>query len=144
MHQGYISDERIFFSRHYGDFDGGEGFKAFLSALEANPSAAQIKAVCFDLRDVTSVTLDETDRANGAFFKRKFAELGQQAESISVLRLYDPENVAINEILYERESRIRSPYLVNLETLVTVYSVPEGLKALGLPIDYCIEFPAKN
>ena len=144
MHQGYISDERIFFSRHYGDFDGGEGFKAFLSALEANPSAAQIKAVCFDLRDVTSVTLDETDRANGAFFKRKFAELGQQAESISVLRLYDPENVAINEILYERESRIRSPYDHLKLKFNRVYSVPDALKALGLPTDYRLEYPAKN
>ena len=78
------------------------------------------------------------------FFKRKFAELGQQAESISVLRLYDPENVAINEILYERESRVRSPYDHLKLKFNRVYSVPDALKALGLPTDYRIEYPAKN
>jgi hypothetical protein len=144
MYQIYVSDEDVCFSRHCGNFTGAEGFKAILSFLEANPSVAQIKAVCFDLREVTSVTLGGTDRSNASFFKRKYMEFGQQIESTSVVRLYNPENVAINEILYERESRIRSPFEYLKLKIDRVYSVPDALKALGLPADYFIEYPAKK
>ncbi|MFT7213165.1 MAG: hypothetical protein ACI9XK_003421, partial [Granulosicoccus sp.] len=30
------------------------------------------------------------------------------------------------------------------KAIQVVYSVPEALKALGLPVDYCIEYPPEK
>ena len=143
MYAAYISDEDILFTRHYGKYKGAEGFVAILSVLAENPNAARLKAVCVDLSAVTSVTLENTDRAYGSFFLRELERFNQDIKSTRVVRVMGPLNYAVNEMIAERNQRITS-HLVNLETLVTVYSVPEGLKALGLPIDYRIEYPAKN
>jgi len=143
MYAAYISDEDILFTRHYGKYEGAEACAAVLSTLAANPNAARLKAVCIDLSAVTSVTLENTDRAYGSFFLRELERFNQDIKSTRVVRVMGPLNYAVNEMIAERNQRITS-HLVNLETLVTVYSVPEGLKALGLPIDYRIEYPAKN
>ena len=143
MYAAYISDEDILFTRHYGKYEGAEACAAVLSTLAANPNAARLKAVCIDLSAVTSVTLENNDRAYGSFFLRELERFNQDIKSTRVVRVMGPLNYAVNEMIAERNQRITS-HLVNLETLVTVYSVPEGLKALGLPIDYCIEYPAKN
>ena len=143
MYAAYISDEDILFTRHYGKYEGAEACAAVLSTLAANPNAARLKAVRIDLSAVTSVTLENTDRAYGSFFLRELERFNQDIKSTRVVRVMGPLNYAVNEMIAERNQRITS-HLVNLETLVTVYSVPEGLKALGLPIDYRIEYPAKN
>lgn len=143
MYAAYISDEDILFTRHYGKYEGAEAFVAILSVLAENPNAARLKAVCIDLSAVTSVTLENTDRAYGSFFLRELERFNQDIKSIRVVRVMGPLNYAVNEMIAERNQRITS-HLVNLETWVAVYSVPEGLKALGLPIDYRIEYPAKN
>jgi hypothetical protein len=143
MYAAYISDEDILFTRHYGKYEGAEACAAVLSTLAANLNAARLKAVCIDLSAVTSVTLENTDRAYGSFFLRELERFNQDIKSTRVVRVMGPLNYAVNEMIAERNQRITS-HLVNLETLVTVYSVPEGLKALGLPIDYRIEYPAKN
>ena len=143
MYQSYISGEGIVFARHYGHFEGAEGFKAFLSALEANPPVTQLQAVCVDLRDVTAATLEDSDRANVTFFKRQFARYGQQLDSMLLVRVKNAKSVAINKIFLERDARTAGPFL-DLGAAVTVYSAPEALEVLGLPADYRIEYPAKN
>tara|TARA_B110000305_G_scaffold190485_1_gene212866 strand:+ start:196 stop:627 length:432 start_codon:yes stop_codon:yes gene_type:complete len=143
MYQGYISAEKIWFARHEGKYEGAEGLRAFSSALEANPPATQLKAVCIDYSDVTSATLDDTDRANTTFFVGQFARYKQQVDSLLVVRVFNPKNVAINKILRERDARMAGPF-VDLGTIVEVYSVPEAIEALGLSADYCIEYPAKQ
>jgi hypothetical protein len=68
MYQGYFSDEAILFVRHYGDYEGAEGFEALESVLAANPPpAVQTRVVCIEFRAVTAVTVDDTDRANVTF-----------------------------------------------------------------------------
>ena len=143
MYQSYISDEDILFVRHYGCYDGAEACAAVLSTLAANPNAARLKAVCFDLIDVTSVTLEDTDRAYASFFLQKLASYNQGVSGMLFVRVLDPVNVVINELIDERDQRLNR-HLFNLENVANVHSVPDALKALGLPTDYRIEYPAKN
>ena len=143
MYQSYISDEDILFVRHYGCYDGAEACAAVLSTLAANPNAARLKAVCFDLIDVTSVTLEDTDRAYASFFLQKLASYNQGVSGMLFVRVFDPVNVVINELIDERDQRLNR-HLFNLENVANVHSVPDALKALGLPADYRSEYPAKN
>jgi hypothetical protein len=131
------------FTRHYGKYEGAEGFVAILSVLAENPNAARLKAVCIDLSAVTSVTLENTDRAYASFFLQKLASYNQGISGMLFVRVFDPVNVVINELIDERDQRLNR-HLFNLETVANVHSVPDALKALGLPADYRIEYPAKN
>ena len=143
MYQSYISDEDILFTRHYGKYEGAEGFVAILSVLAENPNAARLKAVCLNLSAVTSVTLESTDRAYASFFLQKLASYNQGVSGMLFVRVFDPVNVVINELIDERDQRLNR-HLFNLENVANVHSVPDALKALGLPADYRIEYPAKN
>jgi|TARA_B110000908_G_scaffold96744_1_gene114315 hypothetical protein len=143
MYQGYFSDEDILFVRHYGDYEGAEGLEAIASALEANPPTVQINAVCIDFRAVTAVSLDDTDRANVNFYKRRFESYGQRLGSFLLVRVYEEENVAINKVLRERDERTAGSFL-DLDAIVEVYNVPDALKALGLPADYRVKYPSEK
>jgi hypothetical protein len=143
MHQSYISDDLLVFIRLYGILEGAEGFKALLSTLESNPTATQLKGVCFDARAATHQTLDDTDRANGSFLASILASYGQDINSLCLVGIFNPENVSVNKIILERNERFVTP-LVGPKAFQVVYSVPDALKALGLPVDYCIEYPPEK
>ena len=143
MYAAYISDEDILFTRHYGKYEGAEACAAVLSTLAENPNAARLKAVCLNLSAVTSVTLESTDRAYASFFLQKLASYNQGISGMLFVRVFDPVNVAINELIDERDQRLNR-HLFNLENVANVHSVPEALEVLGLPADYRIEYPAKN
>jgi hypothetical protein len=143
MYQAYISDEDIIFVRHYGTYKGAEGFSAVISILESSTDTPRIKGVCLDIQAVTDVTLHDTDRANGTFLVSKLAGFDQDISSIAIVELYDPENVAINEVFVERD-RLLTNLILDLKNVQKVSSLPEALKALGLPVDYCIEHPPEK
>jgi hypothetical protein len=143
MYQSYISDESILFVRHYGSYEGAEGFTAILSTLESYPNAAQLKGVCLDASAVTAVTLHDTDRAYGTHFLSKLVSYGQDINSACIVRVINPDNVAVNEMIVERNQRLTS-HLINLETIYLVYNLSAALTELGLPVDYCIDYPAEK
>jgi hypothetical protein len=139
MYQAYISNDSIMFIRHYGTYEGAESATAILSTLELNPIATQVKGVFFDVREVTDVSLEDTDRAQKAFLLRKLASYGQKVSLASLVAVVNPENVVANKTLAERNRRVKGA-IFDFETIKGVYSVPEALKILGLPADYCIEY----
>ena len=141
MYAAYISDEDILFTRHYGKYEGAEACAAVLSTLATNPNAARFKALCIDLSAVTSVTLEDTDRAYASFFRQKLASYNQGLSGTLFVRVFDPVNVALNELIDERDRRLNR-HLFNLETVAKVHSVPDALKVLGLPADYRFEYPS--
>jgi hypothetical protein len=143
MYQAYISDEGTIFVRHYGTYEGAEGFSAVISIVESSTDTPRIKGVCLDIQAVTDVSLHDTDRANATFLARKLAGLDQQISSICIVQVYDPENVAINKIFVKRDRLLVNPIL-DSKTIQRVPSMPEALKALGLPVDYCIEYPPEK
>ena len=140
MHQGYISEEGILFTRHYGIYKSAEIIVAMKNVLKGNSLAGQLKGVCFDVSAVTAASLDDTDRAYGAIAARDVTSYGLELGSLTVVRVHDPENVAVNEILYERHARITSP-ICGLEFGLSVFGMSAALKALDLPADYRIAYP---
>ena len=143
MYAAYISDEDILFTRHYGKYEGAEGFVAILSVLAENPNAARLKAVCIDLSAVTSVTLENTDRAYASFFLQKLESYNQGVSGTLIVRVHDPVNVVLNEPIAGRDQRLNR-HIFDLETIAKVYSMPEALKILGLPADYRVEYPLEK
>jgi hypothetical protein len=143
MYQSYISDEGILFIRHYGTYEGAEGFIAILNTLESNPTAAQLKGVCLDQSAVTAVTLHDSDSAYGHFLLSEIMSYDQEINPVCIVRIINPENVAVNEGIAERNKRLTS-HLIDLENIYLVSSVPEALKMLGLPVDYGIEYPPEK
>jgi hypothetical protein len=143
MYQSYISDESILFVRHYGTYEGAEGFTAVLSTLKSYPNVTQLKAVCSDFSAVTAVTLHDTDRAYGTYLIGELTSYGQDVNSVFFVRVINPDNVAVNEMIAERNRRLTS-HLIDLEAICQVYNLPDALKELGLPVDYCIEYPAEK
>ena len=98
MHQGYISEEGILFTRHYGIYKSAEIIVAMKNVLQDNPLVGQLKGVCFDVSAVTAASLNDTDRAYGAIAARDVASYGLELGSLTVVRVHDPENVAVNEL----------------------------------------------
>ena len=139
MYQACVSDEGILFIRHFDNFVGAEVFSAALNTLKNYPNAAALKAVCIDLTDVTNVTLDDTDRALGAFMLRKIQSYGLDIESLSIVRVYKADNDTVNKTIQERDVRVADP-IFDLDAIVHVHSFPEALKVLGLPADYRVEY----
>ncbi|MFT7472505.1 MAG: hypothetical protein ACI8XU_002403 [Kiritimatiellia bacterium] len=140
MYESYISDEEIIFVRHYGTFRGAESLAAILSTFESNPPKSQIKGAFFDLRDVTSADLSDTDRAYGSFFTDKLSSYGQSMNLDNIVSIYDPENVELFATMSERNKRLSGRFM-DIDNMQRVYSLPEALKILGLPADYCIKYP---
>jgi hypothetical protein len=143
MVQSYISDDLIAFIRLYGILEGAAGFMALLSTLESNPPVVQLKGVCFDARAATHVTLHDSDRANGSFLASILARYGQDINSLCLVAIFNPENVSVNKVILERIERLATPIL-GPKAIQVVYSVPDALKALCLPVDYCIEYPPEK
>ena len=143
MYQACVSDEGILFIRHFDNFVGAEVFSAALNTLKNYPNAAALKAVCIDLTDVTSVTLDDTDRALSAFMLRKIQSYGLDVDSLSIVRVYKAENLTVNKTMQERDARIAES-IFDLDAIVHVHSLPEALKVLGLPADYQVEYPPEK
>jgi hypothetical protein len=131
------------FIRHYRAYEGAERIKAFLFTLESNRTATQLKGVCFDFRAVADVTLRDSDRSYTAFLQGKLANYSHDTDSIVLVQIFDPENLAINEIIVERGQR-QTTANIKIGSLARVYNVPDALKALGLPADYCIEYPPEK
>jgi hypothetical protein len=143
IYQAYINEDDIMFIRHYGKFEGAESFNALLATLASNPGAAQLKAVCFDYRAVTEATLEDSDRANDYYLLKKLASYGQNVYNFKLIRVIDAENVVVNDILRERNRRVAKAS-ANFESFDEVLSMSDGLKALALPADYCIEYPTEK
>ena len=143
IYQAYINEDDIMFIRHYGKFEGAESFNALLATLASNPGAAQLKAVCFDYRAVTEATLEDSDRANDYYLLKKLTSYGQNVYNFNLVRVIDAANVVVNDILRERNRRVANAS-ANLESFDEVFSMSDGLKALALPADYCIEYPTEK
>ena len=143
IYQAHINEDDIMFIRHYGKFEGAESFNALLATLASNPGAAQLKAVCFDCRAVTEATLEDSDRANDYYLLKKLASYGQNVYNFKLIRVIDAENVVVNNILRERNRRVAKAS-ANFESFDEVLSMSDGLKALALPADYCIEYPTEK
>ena len=143
MYQACVSDEGILFIRHFDNFVGAEVFSAALSTLKNYPNAAALKAVCIDLTDVTSVTLDDTDRALSAFMLRKIQSYGLDVDSLLIVRVYKAENLTVNKTMQERDARVAES-IFDLDAIVHVHSLSEALKVLGLPDDYQVEYPPEK
>ena len=60
---------------------------------------------------------------------------------LQIVRIYNPENVAVNKMLLERDVRVAAPFF-DLDAIINVESLPEALKVLGLPADYRVEYPS--
>ncbi len=131
------------FTRHYGIYKSAEIIVAMKNVLKGNSLAGQLKGVCFDVSAVTDASLDDTDRANVNFYKRRFESYGQRLGSFLLVRVYEEENVAINKVLRERDERTAGSFL-DLDSIVEVYNVPDALKALGLPADYRVKYPSEK
>jgi hypothetical protein len=140
MYESYVSDEDMLFIRHYGAFKGAETLAAILSTFASNPPKSQIKAALFDFRDATSADLSDTDRAYGSFFTDQLFSYGQSMNLDNIVSVYDPENVELLATMSERNKRLSARFM-NIDTMQRVYSLPEALKILGLPADYCIKYP---
>ena len=143
MYQACVSDEGILFIRHFDNFVGAEVFSAALNTLKNYPNAAALKAVCIDLTDVTSVTLDDTDRALSAFMLRKIQSYGLDVDSLLIVRVYKAENLTVNKTMQERDARVAES-IFDLDAIVHVHSLSEALKVLGLPDDYQVEYPPEK
>jgi hypothetical protein len=57
-----------------------------------------------------------------------------------IVSVYDPENVALFDIVTDRNQRLSLPVNDSLN-FRRIYSHPEALEILGLPAGYCIEYP---
>jgi len=84
-----------------------------------------------DVSAVTTVTLHETDRAYGAHFLSNLVSYGQDINSACVVRVINPDNVAVNEMIAERNQRLTS-HLIDLETMYIVYVPARCLKRIRL------------
>jgi hypothetical protein len=142
MYQSYIDDD-IMFIRHYGKFEGAESLAATLSTLESNAPNGQLKGVLFDFRDVTYATLDNSDRAYGEFLASELKHYGQDISLVRIVSVYDPENTALFDMVTDRNQRL-SLQRTDLQNFRRIYSHPEALEILGLPADYCIEYPPEK
>ena len=141
MYQAYVSDDGILFPRHFDRYVGAEVFVASLEVLAGRPQKTKPKGMCIDLSGVTHATLDDSDRALGAFMQRKIQSYGMDLSRLQIVRIYNPENVAVNKMLLERDVRVAAPFF-DLDAIVNVESLPEALKVLGLPADYRVEYPS--
>ena len=143
MYQSYISDDGVMFIRHYGAYEGAEAFTAALSTLESAPGVGQLKGICVDVRESTHVTLDDSDRARGIFLLRKLESYNQDISLISKVAITNPEAADINKILVERNQRVKAA-IFGFVMFEMVFSEPDALGILGLPVDYRIEFSAET
>ncbi|MFT5335958.1 MAG: hypothetical protein ACI9GB_003882 [Halioglobus sp.] len=139
MYQSCIAND-IMFIRHYGTFKGAESLVALISTLESNAPNDQLKGVLFDFRDVTYATLANSDRAYGEIFASELERYGQDISLPLIVSVYDPENVALFDIVTDRNQRLSLPVNGSLN-FRRIYSHPEALEILGLPAGYCIEYP---
>ena len=143
MYQSYISDDGVMFIRHHGAYEGAETFTAALSTLESAPGVGQLKGICVDVRESTHVTLDDSDRARGVFLLRKLESYNQDISLISKVAITNPEAADINKILVERNQRVKAA-IFGFVMFEMVFSEPDALGILGLPVDYRIEFSAET
>jgi len=143
LYQSYISDDGVMFIRHYGAYEGAETFTAALSTLESAPGVGQLKGICVDVRELTHATLDDSDRARGLFLLRKLESYNQDISLISKVAITNPEAVDVNNTLVERNQRVKAA-IFGFAMFKTVFSEPDALGILGLPVDYRIEFSAER
>lgn len=143
MYQSYISDDGVMFIRHYGAYEGAETFTAALSTLESAPGVGQLKGICVDVRELTHATLDDSDRARGLFLLRKLESYNQDISLISKVAITNPEAVDVNNTFVERNQRVKAA-IFGFVMFEMVFSEPDALGILGLPVDYRIEFSAER
>jgi len=143
LYQSYISDDGVMFIRHYGAYEGAETFTAALSTLESAPGVGQLKGICVDVRELTHATLDDSDRARGLFLLRKLESYNQDISLISKVAIINPEAVDVNNTLVERNQRVKAA-IFGFVMFEMVFSEPDALGILGLPVDYRIEFSAER
>ena len=143
MYQSYISDDGVMFIRHHGAYEGAETFTAALSTLESAPGVGQLKGICADVRESTHATLDDSDRAIGLFRLRKLESYSQDISLISKVAIINPEAVDVNNTLVERNQRVKAA-IFGFVMFEMVFSEPDALGILGLPVDYRIEFSAET
>lgn len=143
MYQSYISDDGVMFIRHYGAYEGAETFTAALSTLESAPGVGQLKGICVDVRELTHATLDDSDRARGLFLLCKLESYNQDISLISKVAIINPEAVDVNNTLVERNQRVKAA-IFGFVMFEMVFSEPDALGILGLPVDYRIEFSAER
>ena len=78
------------------------------------------------------MTAEHASRVMGVGFKT--------AQAVSV---YDPENAALFDMVTDRNQRL-SIKMIDLQNFQRVFSHPAALEILGLPSDYCIEYPTEK
>lgn len=131
------------FIRHYGAYEGAEIATAVLNTLESAPGVGQLKGICVDVRESTHATLDDSDRAIGLLFLRKLESYSQDFSLISKVAIINPEAVDVNNTLVERNRRVKAA-IFGFAMFKKVFSEPDALGILGLPVDYRIEFSAER
>jgi hypothetical protein len=115
---------------------------AALSTLESAPGVGQLKGICIDVRESTHATLDDSDRER-VFLLRKLESYSQDISLINKVAIINPEAVDVNNILVERNRRVKAA-IFGFAMFEMVFSEPDALGILGLPVDYRIEFSAET
>jgi hypothetical protein len=134
------------FVQHFGAFEGAEIQKAVLGAFEQMPlnERSACELILLDLRDVTSATMNDTDRAKLNYSQRAFAEIlgvntpdaRHRFQSVRVARVMDPDNPC-TPILMKRLNAHRNVF----KNHITVNELAEAFTFLGLPTDYEVQHP---
>ena len=137
-----LFDEGVLFVKFHGEYVSDEGDRAMLSisrSMSLDEKYA-IKKVIWDLKDVTSMTLQNTDGARLARWDRDIIRLLEHPEKdltayLKELELFyiEPEDSGVNKIFVERLVRIATPtrQLPRVAGL-DVGNLHDLLEALGL------------
>ena len=134
-------EHRLVFIYFFGDYIGAEGDRAIWEVLniEGVEVVAQIRSVIFDLRNIESITLKDTDVARVMHFEKQlldfFEKLGQDSMSIvKNVQIYaiEPAEPRLKDLFLERLARMNISQRITLNTEVrpTLESI---LDDLGLP-----------
>ena len=108
-------DEGVLITRFYGEYIADEGDKSLLAiskSMEVCESYA-IKTVIWDLRDVTAMTMINTDVARVVYFEKELFKIFQHpgkdaAEHLGAIKTYyvQPRNSAVGDLFREGLARV--------------------------------------
>ncbi len=137
-----LLDEGVVIFRFFGDYVADEGdqlLQRFIKLLTID-EIYSIKTMIWDLSDVTSMTLHNTDRARMANFNKQLVSAIEHPEKnvdafLSNLVLYyvKSKNKRVREIWVERLERLKTPTrTLPSMAAADVENLHELLKQLGL------------
>ena len=108
-------DEGVLITRFYGEYIADEGDKSLLAISKSMEVCERyaIKTVIWDLRDVTAMTMINTDVARVVYFEKELLKIFQHpgkdaAEHLGAIKTYyvQPRNSAVGDLFRERLARV--------------------------------------